>query len=109
MAEAASRSYLRFGATTVNYLPDGVVRADPLGAFPGTTCADWDAHPDLLDADGWLVVSVGSFLIRNDAGVALVDLGLGDVHFAVPAVATYDGGQLLTNLRAEGLSPADVD
>jgi glyoxylase-like metal-dependent hydrolase (beta-lactamase superfamily II) len=109
MAEAARRSHLRFGATTVTYLPDGVVRAEPVGAFPGTTCADWAAHPDLLDADGWLVVSVGSFLIRNDAGVTLVDLGLGEAHFAVPAVATYDSGRLLTNLRAEGLSPADVD
>jgi len=109
MAAAARRSHLHFGATTVTYLPDGVVRADPIGAFPGTTCADWDAHRDLLDANGWLVVSVGSFLIRSDAGVTLVDLGLGEAHFEVPAVATYDGGQLLTNLRAEGLSPADVD
>jgi glyoxylase-like metal-dependent hydrolase (beta-lactamase superfamily II) len=109
MAEPASHSHIQFGTTIVTYLPDGVVHADPLGAFPGTTRADWDSHPDLLDADGWLVVSVGSFLIRNDAGVTLVDLGLGDVHFEVPAVATYDGGQLLTHLQAEGLSPADVD
>jgi glyoxylase-like metal-dependent hydrolase (beta-lactamase superfamily II) len=109
MAEPAPRSRIQFGATSVTYLPDGVVRTDPLGAFPGTTRADWDSYPDLLDADGWLVVSVGSFLIRNDAGVTLVDLGLGDVHFEVPAAATYDGGQLLTNLRAEGLSPAEVE
>ena len=86
-----------------------MVRADPLGAFPGTTQADWGRYPDLLDADGWLVVSVGSFLIRNDAGVTLVDLGLGEVHFEIPGAATYDGGQLLTQLRAEGLSPGDVD
>ena len=109
MAEPAPRSHIRFGATTVTYLPDGVVRTDPLAAFPGTTRAGWDAYPDLLDADGWLAVSVGSFLIRNDDGVALVDLGLGDVHFEVPAAATYDGGQLLTNLRAECVSPAEVD
>jgi glyoxylase-like metal-dependent hydrolase (beta-lactamase superfamily II) len=109
MAEPAPPTLVRLGATTVTYLPDGVVRTDPLGAFPGTTHADWGRHPDLLDADGWLVVSVGSFLIRNDAGVTLVDLGLGEVHFEVPAAATYDGGQLLGHLRAEGLSPADVD
>ncbi|MBB4962421.1 glyoxylase-like metal-dependent hydrolase (beta-lactamase superfamily II) [Micromonospora polyrhachis] len=41
--------------------------------------------------------------------MTLVDLGLGEVHFEVPAAATYNGGQLLTNLRAEGLSPDDVD
>lgn len=109
MAEPAPRTSIRLGATTVTYLPDGVVHADPPGAFPGTTPADWDRYPGLLDADGRLVVSVGSFLIRNDASVTLVDLGLGDVHFEVPAVATYDGGRLLTQLRAEGLSPADVD
>jgi glyoxylase-like metal-dependent hydrolase (beta-lactamase superfamily II) len=109
VAEPAPRSQIQFGETTVTYLPDGVVRTDPLAAFPGTTRADWDSYPDLLDADRWLVVSVGSFLVRNDAGVTLVDLGLGDVHFEVPAAATYDGGQLLTNLRAEGLSPDAVD
>jgi glyoxylase-like metal-dependent hydrolase (beta-lactamase superfamily II) len=109
MAEPAPPSFVRLGATTVTYLPDGVVRTDPLGAFPGTTHVDWDPYPDLLDADGRLVVGVGSFLIRNDAGVTLVDLGLGEVQFEVPAAATYEGGQLLTNLRAEGLSAADID
>ncbi|GAB3148129.1 MBL fold metallo-hydrolase [Micromonospora sonneratiae] len=109
MAEPAPRSSVQFGGTTVTYLPDGVVRANPLAAFPGTTHTDWDSYSDLLDNDEWLVVSVGSFLIRNDAGVTLIDLGLGEVHFEVPAAATYDGGQLLTNLSAEHLYPADVD
>jgi glyoxylase-like metal-dependent hydrolase (beta-lactamase superfamily II) len=109
MAEPAPLSHVRLGGTTVTYLPDGVVRTNPLAAFPDTIRADWDPYPDLLDSDEWLVVSVGSFLIRNDASVTLIDLGLGKVHFEVPAAATYDGGQLLTNLSAEHLSPADVD
>ncbi|WP_436536228.1 MBL fold metallo-hydrolase [Actinoplanes sp. HUAS TT8] len=109
MAEPAPISHVRFGGTTVTYLPDGVVRTDPLVAFPDTAQADWDCYPDLLDGDGRLVVSVGSFLIRNEAGLTLIDLGLGDTHFEVPAVATYDGGRLLTSLSAENLSPADID
>ncbi|BCY08735.1 MBL fold metallo-hydrolase [Actinoplanes sp. L3-i22] len=102
MVEPAPISQVQLGGTTVIYLPDGVVRADPLTAFPDTTQSDWDSYPDLFDSDGRLVVSVGSFLIRNDAGLTLIDLGLG-------RTAAADSGQLLTSLSAEHLSPADID
>jgi glyoxylase-like metal-dependent hydrolase (beta-lactamase superfamily II) len=108
MAEAAPRHRIQIGATTVTYLPDGAVHADPVVLFPATTAQDWTSHRHLLDANGWLVASVGSFLVRNDSGAALIDLGLGLVNFEVPGVATYEGGRLLASLHEEGLSAADI-
>jgi glyoxylase-like metal-dependent hydrolase (beta-lactamase superfamily II) len=108
MPEAAPRHRVQIGATTVTYLPDGAVHADPGVLFPGTTAQDWTSHRHLLDSDGWLVASVGSFLVRNDSGAALIDLGLGRINLEVPGVATYEGGRLLASLHAEGLSAADI-
>lgn len=109
MPETASRHRVQIGATTVTYLPDGAVRAAPEALFPATAAQDWTSHRQLLGDDGWLSASVGSFLVRNDSGVAMVDLGLGNVNFSVPGVATYEGGKLMASLRAEGLSAAEVD
>ena len=108
MPEAASRHQVQIGATTVTYLPDGAVHADPVALFPATTAQDWASHPHLLDANGWLVASVGSFLVRNDSGAALIDLGLGRINLEVRGVATYEGGALMGSLHAEGLSAADI-
>jgi glyoxylase-like metal-dependent hydrolase (beta-lactamase superfamily II) len=108
MPEAASRHQVQIGATTVTYLPDGAVHADPAALFPATTAQDWASHRHLLDANGWLVASVGSFLVRNDSGAGLIDLGLGPINLEVPGVATYEGGGLMGSLHAEGLSAADI-
>ena len=108
MPEAASRHQVQIGATTVTYLPDGAVHADPVALFPATTAQDWASHRHLLDANGWLVASVGSFLVRNDSGAALIDLGLGRINLEVRGVATYEGGGLMGSLHAEGLSAADI-
>src|ERR1700734_4247564 len=90
MPEAASRHQVQIGATSVTYLPDGAVHADPEALFPATTAQDWAPHRHLLDANGWLVASVGSFLVRNRAGAALIDLGPGPLHLEVCGVATYE-------------------
>ncbi|MCW2140122.1 MBL fold metallo-hydrolase [Actinoplanes cyaneus] len=85
---------MKIGQTMITFVHDGEVRGDPQSFFPGS---DWTAHADLLDDTGQAVANVGSFLIRTDAHVILVDLGLGP------------GGALLDNLAALGTSPADVD
>ncbi|WP_410677185.1 MBL fold metallo-hydrolase [Amycolatopsis sp. cmx-4-68] len=109
MPQTAPRHRIRIGATTVTYLPDGAVHADPEVIFPATAARDWTSHRQLLDTNGWLTATVGSFLVRTDSSAALVDLGLGRVNFAVPGVATYQGGRLLASLHAEGLSATDID
>lgn len=109
MLNAASRTRITLGATTVTYLPDGEAHLDPAVLFPASGPDGWAAHAPYLDADGLLPVSVGSFLIDTGAHRVLVDLGLGAVDFEVPRIGSFSGGALLESLAAEGLRPDDVD
>ncbi|MFD0632131.1 MBL fold metallo-hydrolase [Catenulispora yoronensis] len=109
MVNPASRAQVTIGATTVTYLPDGHGLLDPTAVFPASSPDGWATHAEFLDADGRFPVSIGSFLIRGGGRVILVDLGLGAVDFAVPDLASFRGGNLLTSLAAEGLTPGDVD
>ena len=95
--------------SSVAFISDGEVRARPTDLFPATTTADWQADADLLDASGRLVATVGSFLVRTDDHIALVDLGLGAMSTQTATGASYRGGDLLDNLAAAGVAPQDVD
>ncbi|WP_433438335.1 MBL fold metallo-hydrolase [Nonomuraea sp. CA-141351] len=109
MLDAASRSQITLGTTTVTYLPDGEAHLHPAVIFPSAGPDGWAAHAPYLDADGRLPVSIGSFLIDTGAHRILVDLGLGAVDFEVPQIGSFHGGALLDSLAAEGLRPDDVD
>lgn len=81
-------------------------------AFDGTAVllpdmwrgSDWTDHQHLLDAEGRLVVPVGAFVVRTGDRLVLLDAGVGDVHDEM-----FDGGELMTSLRALGVDPADID
>ncbi|GAA2632380.1 MBL fold metallo-hydrolase [Actinomadura fulvescens] len=116
MPRPASRAQIAIGTTTVTYLPDGHGWIYPdvyfdYGVNDDPLLADaWATHPEYLDDEGRLPVSIGSFLIRTeDDSAMLVDLGLGDVEYTLPGAADFKGGALLDGLAAEGLSPNDID
>lgn len=109
MAIPASRAKLAIGTTTITYLPDGEGWMNAARIFPASQPDGWAAHATFLDGDGRFPVSIGSFLIRAGEWVVLVDLGLGEVDYEVPGVASFKGGRLLESLAGEGLTPADVD
>lgn len=81
-------------------------------AFDGTAVlmpdmwagSDWTEHQHLLDDDGRVVVPVGAFVVRTGDRLVLLDAGVGDTHDEM-----FDGGQLLTSLRALGVDPGEVD
>jgi glyoxylase-like metal-dependent hydrolase (beta-lactamase superfamily II) len=109
MLDPAPREQYDLGGTTVTYLPDGEVRLHPTVLFPRSGADGWAAYAAYLDPDGRLPVSVGSFLVRTPTHTVLVDLGLGDVDFEVPDLASFKGGLLLKSLADEGIAPEDVD
>ncbi len=109
MLNAAPRTRITLGTTTVTYLPDGEAHLDPAVLFPASGPDGWAAHAPYLDAGGLLPVSIGSFLVDTGAHRVLVDLGLGAVDFEVPRIGSFTGGALLESLAAEGLRPDDVD
>ncbi|SDL63643.1 Glyoxylase, beta-lactamase superfamily II [Glycomyces sambucus] len=104
---------LRLGAHTVIALADGEgpffsPRAE---AFPDAGAAQWadaDAFdPGAVDGEGRWVLSFRAFAVRSDAGVTLVDAGIGPADSPAAAWAPVPG-RLPEELAAAGIDPAEV-
>lgn len=66
------------------------------------------AHPELFDRDGAAWLPIGCFLVRAGDRVILVDAGLGPAMDDMSGEMYLVGGQLLTGLRAHGVTTFDV-
>lgn len=103
---------LRLGDTKVSYVPDGAVRLRPRAMFPDTTDRTWADHPELLDASGLLVASIGGLLVENGDRALLIDAGFGPRSWP-PAPdgprGAIHGGALLDSLAELGRGPAEIE
>jgi len=68
--------------------------------FPGDP---WNAHADLLNEAGDLVMTMGAYLVETGDRKVMIDAGLGTVDND-----KFHGGAMLDSLAAFGLTPADV-
>ncbi|MCK7622802.1 MBL fold metallo-hydrolase [Streptomyces sp. RS10V-4] len=103
---------LRLGELTVTYVPDGAARLSGRGWLPDTTDEDWAAHPEYLDADGYLTAGVGGLLVERGERALLIDAGVGpEERPSEPGspVSGLRGGALLENLAALGRRLADIE
>jgi glyoxylase-like metal-dependent hydrolase (beta-lactamase superfamily II) len=95
-------------------MPDGIHHIRPLAQYDGADEAFWANRGHVLDEDGWLVMSIGSLLVRNGDINTLVDLGYGphSVDIADLTAGSHEGdlvgGDLLRSLDAVSLTPADI-
>jgi glyoxylase-like metal-dependent hydrolase (beta-lactamase superfamily II) len=114
-AVSAPLSSIQVGDISITYLPDGVHHVRPLAQYDGADEAFWASRGHVLDSDGWMVMSIGSLLVRNGDTNALIDLGFGphSVDIADLTAGTHEGdlvgGDLLRSLAAINLTPADID
>lgn len=114
-ATPAPGEAMRLGDLNVRYLPDGVIRAHPLQAYPEHAHLARDPELKLLDEDGMLLLSVGALLVETPAARILIDTGIGPRVIPIPspdpalAAGVMAGGQLLDSLAAVGLRPDDID
>src|SRR4051794_37330215 len=105
-------STLRLGDTTVSFVPDGVIQGRPTAWLPDSTDAFWAAHPEYLDASGYLVASVGALLVEHGDRALLIDAGFGPhTHPADPATpnGAMRGGDLPASLAALGRTPDRIE
>ena len=98
-----SDATLMVGDIRVDGVIDGEGRFEPTKTFRGTTDEMWDSHRDLLDENGRLPFSMGTFVVRSAGHVVLVDSGLGNA-----TLMGIEGGAMIDNLAALGLTPEDV-
>jgi glyoxylase-like metal-dependent hydrolase (beta-lactamase superfamily II) len=113
-AHSAPLSSLTIGSVTVTYLPDGIHRVEAPSHYPDSPDRIWGRHPEVIDAEGLLVMSVGSVLIRTPRHNVLVDIGFGPQAIDISELTDgrfrgdLIGGRLLDSLRSVGLSPDDI-
>ena len=114
-AREAPCSALTLGDVRLAFVPDGDIRLPPVPLYDGGTKELFDANRHVLDAEGLLVMSLGSLLIESHGTRILVDLAWGPASEEVPsrrpggARGRITGGLLLSNLARLGLGPGDID
>lgn len=109
-AQPAPISSITVGDIRVTNLPDGEAHLSATGFFPASGSEEaWQAHRQLLDDDGRLVVTLGGFLIETGDRKLLVDLGFGDITFEAPDFAKAWGGRFLDSLKQTGVNPDQID
>jgi glyoxylase-like metal-dependent hydrolase (beta-lactamase superfamily II) len=96
---------MRIGDIQVHPVSDGTFVARP--RYFGADVAP-ASHPEFFARDHAAWLPIGCFLIRAGDRVVLIDAGLGPELQEVPHGMHLVGGQLLTGLRAVGVTPADI-
>jgi glyoxylase-like metal-dependent hydrolase (beta-lactamase superfamily II) len=91
---------MRIGDLDLISLNDGLCKL-PQEFYVGL---DFSTHQDLLADDGFVHIPIGCFVVRSGDTTVLIDAGLGDVD-----KGWAKGGGLPAALRAEGISPEDID
>jgi hypothetical protein len=76
-AREAPCSGLTLGDMRLTFVPDGSIRLPPVPLYDGGTKELFDANRHVLDAEGLLVMSLGSLLIESRGTRILVDLAWG--------------------------------
>lgn len=114
-AVSAGLETIQVGDIAVTFVPDGNVRIRPADQYPAADPGLWTAEADSLDADGFMVMSVGAVLIQTASRNVLIDAGFGAVHANIADVTNgmregfIQSGELLANLGALGVEPSEIE
>jgi glyoxylase-like metal-dependent hydrolase (beta-lactamase superfamily II) len=105
----------RIGDVQVTFVPDGSIHLPPGPMYANPEEVLFAEHPEYIDSDGLLVMSLGSILVQHAGTNTLIDLGWGPDSFDIAAATGgaragfVESGALIENLGVLGLTPADID
>jgi glyoxylase-like metal-dependent hydrolase (beta-lactamase superfamily II) len=92
----------------VSNVPDGVSPVSP--AVLSAPTDYWQAHPKYLDADGYVVTSIGGLLVERGDRALLIDAGFGPrAGGGAPLIPPWRGGRLPESLRQVGRDPGRIE
>jgi glyoxylase-like metal-dependent hydrolase (beta-lactamase superfamily II) len=95
---------LRVGNVEIFQVYDSLLRGDPRQLLPNVSDEMWSPYRHWLDERGLLNMTIGTYVVRSQGKLVLVDTGIGDKERP-----GFRKGELLGNLLAEGIQPEDVD
>lgn len=102
--------WFRLGDFELLVVSDGVIRQDAGATFGLVPRVMWDRYVPDLDEKHRLPVGLNSLLIRGGEKTVLVDTGCGNkVGRAPGAMDIAKTGTIFDELKAEGISPEDVN
>ena len=112
---SADLSTLDLGDVTVAFLPDGVHHVEATKHCPDAPEGVWAEHPEVIDDEGLLVMSVGGFLVQTGTHNSWSISASVPTSLEVTALTDERirgdmiGGGMLDSLAEVGLDPADID
>src|SRR3954454_23956152 len=68
---------LELGDTRLTYVVDGALAMSASAFFPAVPGEFWGEHPETVDAQGRVAMSVGGLLVERGDRKLLIDAGLG--------------------------------
>lgn len=95
---------VQVGNVTIMAVPDTGLTGSRSFMFPDVGEDAWHGWEHYFNPRGNLRMNIGSFVLRSDGKTVIVDTGLGEIQRP-----GYPSGNLLDNLRTEGVAPEDVD
>jgi glyoxylase-like metal-dependent hydrolase (beta-lactamase superfamily II) len=106
---ADTNSSYTIGDIKVTFLPDGGGIMNPLAMYAASeNIENWQPYAYLLDEEGKLRTTVGSFLIEAGDRKIAVDTGLGPMTIEFPGFGPFIGGEYMNSLKKAGVSREDV-
>ena len=108
MPENARLQAVEIGDIKVTYLPDGGGIVNPTALYPASDEAGWEKYPELLDAEGQVITTIGGFLIETGDRKIIVDTGIGPVTIPFPGFGPFSGGRYLQSLAESGVAREEV-
>lgn len=108
LCDQSSVRQIQIDDLTLTYVVDGAMAMAPDRFLSSIPARYWQLHPSALNADGLIAMSAGSLLVERSGHRLLIDAGLGPVTFD-DDVMRADSGDLLNNLAALDVTPADID
>jgi glyoxylase-like metal-dependent hydrolase (beta-lactamase superfamily II) len=92
----------------LTYAVDGAMGLLPQAFFPDLPARYWASHPDALNQQGQVVMSVGGLLVERGGRTLLIDTGLGPETGQAP-LGPVNSGALPDTLAALGHDPATIE
>ena len=94
------------GNVEITSISDGYMEFKVSNFFPTIPAECWEDHQEHLTGGNRLRLNLGSYLVRSDGRIILIDTGMGPKPAETPSTTW---GLLLEGLKAKGVQPEDID
>ena len=108
MAQFAEMQSITIDNFKITFLADGGGYLNPQALYPASAEKGWGEYGRFLTPEGYVVISIGGFLIESEHRKIVMDLGFGPATVDFPGFGPFIGGKFLDSLQQAGISRQDV-